>query len=198
MIGIVLTQAERLSARVGGDQIYSRAQDRASRVFEVRTWKVAEAFAEMANEGRAASAGDRHLPTRTMQQTEMTDEEVRQQVDRADRFHRRFRELITSIALDPDPLVTPPVVHGLRRIAATVDAVDYVVFCNLANVNEAMRGTLLSVLEVKLMCVGPGPALDYADAAAFLAELHEPIYIVWKRHLHYRRRSYATGRKPSL
>ena len=31
----------------------------------------------------------------------MTDEEVRQQVDRADRFIADFRELITSIALDP-------------------------------------------------------------------------------------------------
>ena len=47
--------------------------------------------------------------------------------------------------------MTPPVVHGLRRIADTVDAVDYVTFCNLANVNEALRGTLLSVLEVKLI-----------------------------------------------
>ena len=66
-----------------------------------------------------------------------------------------------------------------------MDAVDYVVFCNLANVNEAMRGTLLGVLEVKLMCVGQGPALDYADASAFLAELHEPIFNLWrKRHLH--------------
>ena len=93
----------------------------------------------------------------------MTDEEVRQQVDRADRFIADFRELITSIALDPDLSVTPPVVQGPRRIAATVDAVDYVVFCNLANVNEAMRGTLLGVLEVKLMCIGQGPSLDYAD-----------------------------------
>ena len=115
----------------------------------------------------------------------MTDEEVRQQVERADRFIADFRELITAIALDPDISVTPPVVHGLRRIADTVDAVDYVVFCNLANVNEAMRGTLLGVLEVKLMCVGQGPALDYADASAFLAELHEPIFNTWRqRHLH--------------
>ena len=74
----------------------------------------------------------------------MTNEEVRQQVERTDAFIAEFRELITTIALDPDLSVAPPVVHGLRRIADTVDAVDYVVFCRgyLANVNEAMRGNL--------------------------------------------------------
>ena len=115
----------------------------------------------------------------------MTDEEVRQQVERADRFIADFRELVTSVALDPDRSVAAAAISGLARIARTVDAVDYVTFCNLANVNEAMRGALLSVLEVKLMCVGQGPALDYADASAFLAELHEPIFNLWrKRHLH--------------
>jgi hypothetical protein len=66
-----------------------------------------------------------------------------------------------------------------------VDAVDYVTFCNLANLNAAMRGILPDVLKVKLMCVGQGPTLDYADASAFLAELHQPIFDLWKkRHLH--------------
>jgi hypothetical protein len=61
----------------------------------------------------------------------------------------------------------------------------YVTFCNLANLNAAMRGILLDVLKVKLMCVGQGPTLDYADASAFLAELHQPIFDLWKkRHLH--------------
>jgi hypothetical protein len=41
------------------------------------------------------------------------------------------------------------------------------------------------VLKVKLMCVGQGPKLDYADASAFLAELHQPLFDLWKkRHLH--------------
>ena len=42
----------------------------------------------------------------------MTDEEVRQQVERTDLFIADFRELITAIALDPDLSVTPPVVRG--------------------------------------------------------------------------------------
>ena len=115
----------------------------------------------------------------------MIDEEVRQQVERTDLFIADFRELITTIALDPNRSIEPSALSGLRRIADTVDAVDYVTFCNLANVNQAMRGNLLGVLEVKLMCVGQGPALDYADAATFLAELHEPIFNLWRqRHLH--------------
>ena len=59
--------------------------------------------------------------------------------------------------------------RGLRRIATTVDQVDYVVFANLANVDTAFRGRLLEVIEVHLMCVGAGPTLDFADATAFLA-----------------------------
>jgi len=33
-----------------------------------------------------------------------------------------------------------------------VDAVDNVTYANLANINEAMRGGLMSVMEVRLMC----------------------------------------------
>jgi hypothetical protein len=55
-----------------------------------------------------------------------------------------------------------------------VDAVDYVTYANLANINEAMRGGLLNVIEVYLLAVGAGPTLDYADAKAFLAE-HQPL-----------------------
>ena len=50
-----------------------------------------------------------------------------------------------------------------------MDAVDYVVFANLANLNAAMCGGLMSVIEVHLMCVGGGPTLDFQDAAGFLA-----------------------------
>ena len=57
-----------------------------------------------------------------------------------------------------------------------MDAVDYVTFANLVTVNEAMRGILLDVLEVQLMCVGQG----HADASAFLAELHQPIFDLWE------------------
>ena len=116
---------------------------------------------------------------------EMTDEEARQQVERTDRFIADFRALIASTVVDPASPCEAACRRGLERIAATVDAVDYVTFCNLANVNAAMRGVLIDVLEVQLMCVGQGPTLDYADASAFLAVLHQPIFDLWKqRHLH--------------
>jgi len=39
--------------------------------------------------------------------------------------------------------------------------------CNLSNLDEALRGGLMDLIELRLMCVGAGPALDYGDAAAF-------------------------------
>jgi hypothetical protein len=80
----------------------------------------------------------------------MTDEEVRQQVERVDAFIAAFRELIASTIVKPARSNEAACHRGLDRIAATVDAVDYVTFCNLANVNLAMRGALLDVLEVQL------------------------------------------------
>jgi hypothetical protein len=74
--------------------------------------------------------------------------------------------LIASTIDDPtSSMRLPAAVRGLERIAATVDTVDYNTLCNLANVNEAMRGALLDVLGVHLMSVGQGPTLDYADAS---------------------------------
>jgi len=47
--------------------------------------------------------------------------------------------------------------------------VDYAFFSNLANINAALRGGLLELIEVRLLAVGAGPTLDFVDAAAFLA-----------------------------
>jgi hypothetical protein len=35
--------------------------------------------------------------------------------------------------------------------------------CNLANFDKAMRGGLMQIVEVHLLAVGGGPALDYAE-----------------------------------
>ena len=116
---------------------------------------------------------------------EMTDEEARQQVERTDRFIAAFRELIASTVVNPASPCEVACHRGLERIAATVDAVDYVVFANLANANEAMRGALLDVLEVQLMCVGRGPTLDFQDAAALLDVLHQSLFNLskqWRQH----------------
>jgi len=53
----------------------------------------------------------------------------------------------------------------------------------LANINAAMHGGLLEAIEVRLMCVGAGPTLDYADAAAFLAGFETMIEKVRRRFL---------------
>ena len=71
----------------------------------------------------------------------------------------------------------------LRRISDTLDAVPYVTFSNIANINKAMRGSVLELIEVKLMAVGGGPTLDYADAAQFLACFKPMIGMALKRRL---------------
>jgi len=113
----------------------------------------------------------------------MTDAEVRQQVERADCFIEQLRDTITATAVDPASLCADAQRRGLQRIASTLDAVEYGTMCNLANLNAAMRGGLLEVIEVQLMCVGAGPTLDCADATAFLAGFETVIEKVRKRRL---------------
>ena len=113
----------------------------------------------------------------------MTDIEVRQQVERADCFIEQLRDAITATVVDPASLCADDQRRGLRRIADTLDAVPYVTFCNLSNVDAALRGGLLSMIEVHLMCVGAGPTLDYADATAFLAAFQPVIDMALARRL---------------
>jgi hypothetical protein len=56
-----------------------------------------------------------------------------------------------------------------------------VTMCNLANLDTAMGGGLLELIEVRLMCVGAGPTLDHADATAFLAGFEPLIETARKR-----------------
>jgi len=114
----------------------------------------------------------------------MTDAEARKYVERTDAFIAAFRQLVNDVALEPVSSCEEEHRCALARIAATVDAVDYVTFVNLATLNEAMKGALLSVFRVYLLCVGCGPTLDFADAQALLAELQPAIDIglKWMRH----------------
>jgi hypothetical protein len=114
---------------------------------------------------------------------EMTDDAVRQQVERTDRFIAAFREMVAATAVDPASLCADDQRRGLQRIAATVDQVPYVVYANLANLNAAMRGGVLDVIEVHLMAVGGGPTLDFADATAFLAGFQPMINMARARRL---------------
>ena len=81
----------------------------------------------------------------------MTDTEVRQQIARADRFIGQLRDTIAATAVDPASLCADAQRRGLRRIADTLDAVPYVTMCNIANLNTAMRGGLMEVIELRLM-----------------------------------------------
>ena len=85
---------------------------------------------------------------------EMTDADVADQIERADRFIADFREMIAATVVDPASACADYQRRGLRRIAGTLDAVPYVTFCNLANLDAALRGGLLDLIEVQLMGVG--------------------------------------------
>jgi hypothetical protein len=113
----------------------------------------------------------------------MTDVEVRQQVERTDHFIAEFREMVAATAVDTTSPCADAHLRGLEQIASTVDLVDYVVFANLANINAAMRGELLDVIEVRLMCVGAGPTLDFENATAFLAGFETVIDMALTRRL---------------
>jgi hypothetical protein len=107
-----------------------------------------------------------------MIEPEMTDQEVREQVERAEAFIAQFREAVADAIADPAFDLEQ---HGecLRRISDTLDQVPFVTFCNLSNLDAAWRNRLhmpfMSVVEAYLMMAGGGPTLDYADATAFLA-----------------------------
>ena len=108
---------------------------------------------------------------------------VRQQVERADCFIKQLRDAITATVVDPASPCADDHGRGLQRIADTLDAVPYVTMCNIANLNAAMRGGVLDLIEVRLLAVGAGPTLDYADAASFLAGFETMIEKVRRRRL---------------
>ena len=114
---------------------------------------------------------------------EMTDAEVADQVARADRFIADFREMVAATVVDPRSPCADAHRRGLQRFAATLDAVPYVMMCNLANIDAALRGGLLDLIEVRLFAVGAGPTQDYANAAEFLAGFEPLIEKARRRRL---------------
>jgi hypothetical protein len=113
----------------------------------------------------------------------MTDAQVAAQVERADCFIEQLRDAIAATTVDPASTCADYHRRGLQRIADTLDAVPYVTMCNLSNLNAAMRGGVLDLIEVGLLAVGGGPTLDHADAAAFLAGFEPLIEKVRRRRL---------------
>ena len=60
-----------------------------------------------------------------MTDVEMADAEVRQQIERADRFIADFREMVAATAVDAASACADYQRRGLQRIADTLDAVPY-------------------------------------------------------------------------
>jgi len=102
----------------------------------------------------------------------MTDAEVADQIARADRFIQELRDAIAEAIENPASAIDGHE-RCLRWIADTLDAVPYVTFCNLANLDAAFQNrmgtTIMSVIRVYLMSAGCGPTLDFEGATAFLA-----------------------------
>ena len=113
----------------------------------------------------------------------MTDAQVAAQVERADCFIEQLRDAIAATTVDPASACADAQRRGLQRIADTLDAEPYVTICNLANLNAALRGGVLDLIELRLLAVGVGPTLDYADAAEFLAGFEPLIEKVRRRRL---------------
>ena len=90
----------------------------------------------------------------------MTDAEVAAQIERADRFIAGFREMVATAEVDPTSPCTAEHRRGLARIGGTLDAVPFGTMCNLANLDVALRGGLVDLIALRLMCVGAGPTLD--------------------------------------
>jgi hypothetical protein len=113
----------------------------------------------------------------------MTDVEVREHVERADAFIEQLRIAISETVVDPTSSCTDEARRGLQRVAEPLDAVPYVTFANLANLNIATKGMIMELATVKLLAVGGGPILDYADATSFLAQFQPIIDVALKRRI---------------
>lgn len=94
-------------------------------------------------------------------------------MERAEAFIAAFRELIAATDVDPARSCEAACRRGPARIG---DTVDYITVCNLANLDAAIHGLLLDVIEVQLKFVGKGFALDmFTDATAILEGIHRPF-----------------------
>jgi hypothetical protein len=78
-----------------------------------------------------------------MTDVEMTDAEVADQIERADRFIEQLRDAIAATAADPASMCADEQRRGLERIASTLDAVPLVTMRNLSNLDAALRGGML-------------------------------------------------------
>jgi hypothetical protein len=91
--------------------------------------------------------------------------------------------LIASTAVDSASPCEAACYRGLERIAATVDAVDYIHLCQSGEPQHGVARRAAGPIEVQLKCVGGGPILDFQDAAEFLARFQPLIDAALRRRL---------------
>ena len=118
-----------------------------------------------------------------MTDVEMTDAEVADQIERADRFIANFREMIAATVVDPASPCADYQRRGLRRIAD--DAGRGAVRDDVQS-GEPRRGVARRAAGPDRGAadrVGGGPTLDFADAAEFLAGFEPMIEKVRRRRL---------------
>jgi hypothetical protein len=123
-----------------------------------------------------------------MRIAEMTDAEVKEQIERADRFTEALRHVISEAvaAVDPSSPCANEASAGLAKIEATLDQAPFVVFCNLANLDAAIKRTgtgLMPLNELRLMATGAGPSLDFKNATELLAPLANIVEQVRRRKI---------------
>ena len=144
---------------------------RAEAVLRELRSEIAEVASKLADQH-----GEPHMDELMMAEAEVADQIARASLP-------NFREMIAATVVDPASACADYQRRELQRIADTLGAVEYVTMCNLANLDAALRGGLLDLIEVRLRCVGAGPTLDYADATAFLAGFETMIEKVRRRRL---------------
>ncbi len=108
---------------------------------------------------------------------------------RSARFIEHLRAAINDAIGDVDPhsLCVEEQRAGIRRIADTLSEVDYVLLCNLANLDTALTRRpgcgLLPIIEVHLAAVGGGPTLDYVNARDFLTVFESLVDLAHRRRV---------------
>ena len=104
-------------------------------------------------------------------------------VDRVDGFRDALRDAVANTLADPKANCAEAQGRTLKRIAETLDAVPDVMLHNLAVIDEATGGQVMVAAKMYLLAVGSGRTVDYADAAAFLAEFNPLFEAVRKRRI---------------
>jgi hypothetical protein len=109
---------------------------------------------------------------------------IPEMISKIDDFRETLRAAIVEVMGESEGSVYQAKSHAaLTRIAETLDDVPDVTLFNIATLNEASRGTVMSLMKISLLASGMGPTLDHADAVAFLADFNPLIDCVRRRRL---------------